>query len=65
VYLLAHLDSPAAIVLYSYTLASLHSLITRSLAQKLFGYVLFVGPLLLAWAYVTAARREEAAEALP
>ena len=47
-YLQSNRENAAAILLYAYTFASLHRFFTRTFAPKMFGYVLFVVPTLLA-----------------
>jgi oligosaccharide repeat unit polymerase len=51
-YLQDNWGNPAAILLYAYTFASLHQFFTRTFAPRMFGFVLFIIPTILALRYV-------------
>lgn len=55
-YLRANPQNLAVVALYAYSFASIHRFFTRSFAPKLFGYVLFIVPMLFALWFVQERR---------
>jgi oligosaccharide repeat unit polymerase len=51
-YLLYNQGNPAVILIYAYTFASLHRFFTRTFAPKMFGYLLFMIPIVLALRFI-------------